>query len=55
MLATSFESKNNADSKYTKDDVSTSATTGLDNYLYEIGNCDSLGASAAFEDIKRGA
>jgi len=54
ILATSFESKSNADSKYTKDDVSTSATTGLDNNLYEIGNCDSLGTSTPFQNIWRG-
>ena len=45
ILATTFESSNNI-SKYTKDDVSTSATTGvLDDNLYELGTCNALDAA----------
>lgn len=51
ILATSFESKNNVDNKYKKDDVSSSATTSLlsDN-LYEIGSCNAFDG-AGLEDI----
>jgi prepilin-type N-terminal cleavage/methylation domain-containing protein len=39
-IATSFESKNNVDNKYKKDDVSTSDDTHLSDDLYELGNCN---------------
>ncbi|MCB9806412.1 hypothetical protein H6768_00600 [Candidatus Peribacteria bacterium] len=42
MIATSFESKNNVDNKYAKDDVSTSDDTILSDELYELGSCNEV-------------
>jgi prepilin-type N-terminal cleavage/methylation domain-containing protein len=44
ILATSFESKNNVDNKYAKDDVSTSGGGSYvpDADLYEIGSCNEV-------------
>jgi prepilin-type N-terminal cleavage/methylation domain-containing protein len=44
LLGTHFESKNNVDGKYGKDDVSTSdADTVLADHMYELGSCNELG------------
>lgn len=49
MLSTHFESKNNVDSKYDKDDVSTSDPDGvLHDHVYELGSCNEIGD----EDMK---
>jgi prepilin-type N-terminal cleavage/methylation domain-containing protein len=44
MLSTHFESKNNVDNKYAKDDVSSSAPDDtLHDNVYEIGSCNEIG------------
>lgn len=43
LLSTHFESKNNVDAKYAKDDVSTSDETVLADHMYEIGSCNEIG------------
>ncbi len=50
-LATSFESTNNTENKYTKDDVSTSDDGDYtpDDDLYELGTCNNV--DSAYEDI----
>ena len=43
MLGTHFESKNNVDSKYDKDDVSTSDPDNiLHDNMYELGSCNEI-------------
>lgn len=46
LLGTSLESKNNVDSKYDKDDVSTSDITILHDDMYELGSCNEIDATA---------
>lgn len=42
LLGTHFESKNNVESKYDKDDVSTSDSTVLHDHMYELGSCNEI-------------
>ncbi len=50
MLGTHFESKNNVDSKYDKDDVSSSdPTTVLHEHMYELGSCNEIDTTAAVD------
>jgi len=46
-LATGFESKNNVENKYQKDDVSTSDDTHLSKDLYELGSCNEVDTAYA--------
>lgn len=50
ILATSFESKNNVDAKYGKDDVSGNSAGATNADLYELGTCNTYD-DAALSDI----